>query len=65
MLGQASGLNNDSDGPESTSDAEAKSSDDLVNILKGVCGDLEVKDPLEWIINEKLDDKDSMLMDGT
>lgn len=63
MIGQTSRLNDDSSDFDPGLDEE--SSDDLVHLLKDVRGDLDIKDPMKWIINEKLDDKESMFMDGT
>lgn len=63
MIGQTSRFNDDSDDFDPGLDEE--SGDDLVHLLKDVRGDLDIEDPMRWIINERLDDKESMFMDGT
>ena len=62
MLGHASGLKDDYE--ELDPMLSEMYSDDLAPLLKSVCRDAKVEDPLQWIIDEKLDDQESMFMDG-
>ena len=62
MLGHASGLKDDFG--ELDSMLSEVYSDDLAPLLKGVYRDVKVEDPLQWIIDEKLDDQETMFMDG-
>ena len=62
MLGHASGLKDDFG--ELDSMMSEVYSDDLAPLLKGLYRDVKVEDPLQWIIDEKLDDQETMFMDG-
>ena len=62
MLGHASGLKDDYEGLDPV--LREVYSDDLAPLLEGVRRDVKVEDPLQWIIDEKLDDQETMFMDG-
>ncbi|CAL1694190.1 unnamed protein product [Somion occarium] len=42
---------------------DSESSNDIAQILAEIHGNAKLEDPVEWIVNERLDEKESLLMD--